>query len=69
MSAMSSAVSSGVVLGIVLVFLVQQFGLLALTGLLWSLIAFVVGALAGGIVFGAAARQARPSAPPPTPSS
>ncbi len=67
MSAMSSAVSSGVVLGIVLVFLLQQFGVLALTGLLWSLISFIVGALAGGIVFGVAARQARgPSAPSST---
>jgi hypothetical protein len=63
-SAASGAASSGAVLGIVLVFLAQQFGLLALTGILSSVLYFAVAAIVGGVVFGVAARLAgRGSAP------
>jgi hypothetical protein len=64
-SAASSAASSGAVLGIVLVFLAQQFGYLALTGIVASVIYFAVAAIVGGVVFGVAARAAgRRPAPP-----
>jgi hypothetical protein len=65
MSATSSAASSGVVLGIVLVFLAQQFGLLALTDLATSVLYFAIGAIVLGVVFGVAARVAgrRPITP------
>jgi hypothetical protein len=55
MSAASRAASSGAVLGIVLVFLMQQFGLLALTGIVASVLYFAVAAILGGVVFGVAA--------------
>ncbi len=55
MSAVSSAAGSGVVLGIVLVFLVQQFGFLGLTDLLVSLLYFALVAALCGIICGFAA--------------
>jgi len=58
MSATSQATSSGVVFGIVLVFLLQQFGLLALSDLLMSVLYFAVAAIVGGVVCGLAARRA-----------
>ena len=58
MSAASSAAPSGVVLGIVLVFLLQQFGWLPLSSLLPSLIDFVIAAVVGGVIFGVAAKLA-----------
>ena len=77
MSAVSSAASSGVILGIVIVFLLQQFGYLALTALIPSLLYFIVAAILGGVIFGVAARAAARSArknrgspaqgPPPSP--
>lgn len=66
MTAVSSAASSGAVLGIVIVFLLQQYGLLALNGLLESVLYFVIAAVVGGVAFGAAARAAgRRRAPSP----
>ena len=67
MSAASSAAGSGAVLGIVLVFLAQQFGLIALSSIVTSLIYFVVAAVVLGLAFGLAAKRAgrpRPAAPP-----
>jgi len=58
-SAASSAASSGAVLGIVIVFLVQQFGWVPLTSIVTSVIYFAVAAIVGGVVFGLAARAAR----------
>ncbi|HTT16513.1 MAG TPA: hypothetical protein VMH49_04050 [Thermoplasmata archaeon] len=55
MSAVSSAAGSGIVLGIVVVFLFQQFGMLGLSDLLSTLVYFVVAGLVGGVVFGGAA--------------
>jgi hypothetical protein len=67
MSYPASAASSGAVLGIVLVFLVQQFGLLSLSSLLTSVLFLAVGAIVGGVVFGVAAKVAgRSPAPPAT---
>ena len=65
MSATSQAAGSGAVLGIVLVFLLQQFGVLALSDLVLSLVFFVVAAVVGGVLCGLAARRAgrRPSPP------
>jgi len=57
-SASSNAAGSGAVLGIVLVFLAQQFGYLPLTGIVTSAIYFVVAAIVGGVVFWLAARAA-----------
>ena len=57
MTAVSTAASSGAVLGIVLVFLAQQFGVLALTSLLWSIVYFVIAAIVGGVIFGVPARS------------
>lgn len=66
MSEASSAATSGVVLGIVLVFLLQQFGVISLTSLFTSILYFAIAAVIGGVVFGAAAvaagRGARPTA-------
>jgi len=64
-SATSQAAGSGAVLGIVLVFLLQQFGVLALSDLVLSLVFFVVAAVVGGVLCGLAARRAgrRPSSP------
>jgi hypothetical protein len=65
-SSASSAASSGAVLGIVLVFLAQQFGFLALTGIVYSILYFAVAAIVLGVVFGVAARLAgRGTAPSP----
>ena len=58
MSAASSAASSGAVLGIVLVFLLQQFGVLALSGIVTSILYFAIGAIVGGVLFGVGARAA-----------
>lgn len=58
MSAASSAAASGVVLGIVLVFLLQQFGFLELSGIVLSLLYFVIAAVVGGAIFGGAAKAA-----------
>ncbi len=66
MSYASSGAGSGAVLGIVLVFLLQQFGILALTGILWSAIYFAVAAIAGGLLFGFLARAAGRPRPGPT---
>ena len=66
MSAPSSAAASGAILGIVLVFLAQQFGMLALTSILTSVLYFAVAAIVGGILFGVPARSAaRRKAPSP----
>ena len=65
MSYASSAAGSGAVLGIVLVFLLQQFGLLALTGIVLSAVYFAIAAIAGGLIFGFAARAAGRPRPPP----
>lgn len=66
MSEASSAATSGVVLGIVLVFLLQQFGVISLTSLFTSILYFAIAAVIGGVMFGAAAvaagRGARPTA-------
>jgi hypothetical protein len=51
-SAASSAAGSGVVLGIVLVFLLQQIGTIALSDLVRSLFYFAIAAVAGGVIFG-----------------
>ncbi len=67
MSATSSATSSGVVLGIVLVFLAQQLGFLALSDLVTSILYFAVGAIVFGVIFGIAARLAGRRPPPSTP--
>ena len=58
MSATSSATSSGVVLGLVLVFLLQQFGVLALSDIVTSVLYLAVGAIVVGVLFWAAARAA-----------
>jgi NhaP-type Na+/H+ or K+/H+ antiporter len=76
-SAVSSAAGSGVVLGIVLVFLAQQFGYLSLSTLLDAIVYFALGVILGGVIFGAIAgtiaRRARAranasstSTPPPS---
>jgi hypothetical protein len=57
-SAPSSAAASGVVLGIVLVFLAQQFGWLALTGLFSSIFYFAIAVIVGGVAFGVPAKIA-----------
>jgi hypothetical protein len=64
MSAASSAASSGAVLGIVLVFLLQQFGELSLSGILVSVLYFAVAAIVGGVIFGVAAKLAGRSPAP-----
>jgi len=68
-SAASSAAASGVVLGIVLVFLAQQFGWLPLTDLLTSIFYFAIAVIVGGVVFGVpakiAGRGTKPTAPGP----
>lgn len=53
MSAASEGAGAGVVLGIVVVLLGQQFGLLSLSDLEGALVALVVGAVAGALLFGA----------------
>jgi hypothetical protein len=58
MSHASSAASSGAVLGIVLVFLAQQFGQIALSSLFLSVLYLAVGAIVGGVLFGVAAKMA-----------
>ncbi len=58
MSAASNAASSGAVLGLVIVFLLQQFGRLALSDVLSSLLYLALGAIVGGLVFGLAAKAA-----------
>jgi len=58
MSAASSAASSGAVLGIVLVFLLQQFGVLALSDIITSILYFAIAAVVGGVLFGISARMA-----------
>lgn len=58
MSAASSAASSGAVLGIVLVFLLQQFGVLVLSAIVLSVLYFAIAAIVGGVIFGVAARAA-----------
>jgi len=54
MSGATSAAGSGAVLGAVVVFLVQQLGYVSLsslfTGVLYLVVALVVGGLLGGIV-------------------
>jgi hypothetical protein len=50
-SATGSAAASGVVLGIVLVLLAQQFGLLGLSDLVHAIEYLVIGAVVGGVVF------------------
>ena len=59
MSHMSTAVGSGIVLGIVLVFLLQQFGLLALTSLFPTVVYFVAAVVIGALAFGLPVRAAR----------
>ncbi len=52
MSDTTSAGGSGAVLLIAIVFLLQQFGYLALTDFLNSIILLIVAGIAGGIIFG-----------------
>ncbi len=52
MSAASSASASGVVLGLVVVFLLQQFGYIALSSVLTSVLYLAIGAIVGGALFG-----------------
>jgi hypothetical protein len=52
MSHVTSAGGSGAVLLIALVFLMQQFGLIALSDLVSSIVIIVVAGIAGGVVFG-----------------
>lgn len=52
MGAGSSAAGSGVVVGLCLVFLGQQFGLLDLSTLVTGLIYLIVFAVAFGVIFG-----------------
>ncbi|MFY9716504.1 MAG: hypothetical protein WAK40_01010 [Thermoplasmata archaeon] len=52
MSGASSAAGSGAVLGAVVVFLLQQFGWVSLSGLEWGAIYLVIGLLVGGILGG-----------------
>ncbi len=52
MSDTTSAGGSGAVLLIAIVLLLQQFGYLALTDFLDSIVLLVVAGIAGGIVFG-----------------
>lgn len=68
MRSTSTAASSGAILGIVFVFLVQQFGLLALTDLATSIVYFAVGAIVGGVIFGLAAWAAGRSRTTPPPA-
>jgi branched-subunit amino acid transport protein len=49
-----STASSGAVLGVVVVLLLQQLGLLALSDLWTSVLSFVVAIALGAIIFGAA---------------
>jgi NhaP-type Na+/H+ or K+/H+ antiporter len=55
MSAVTTAAGSGVVLGIVIVFLLQQFGRIAFNGFLLSLLLLVAAGIVGGVIFGVAA--------------
>ncbi|MGA9839634.1 MAG: hypothetical protein WBE40_08405 [Thermoplasmata archaeon] len=52
MSAASQGVGCGVVLGIVLVLLAQQFGFVSLSGLAAAIEYLVLGAIVGAILFG-----------------
>jgi ABC-type Fe3+ transport system permease subunit len=65
MSATSQAAGSGAVIGIALVFLLQQFGVLALSDLVTSVVLVVVAAVVGGVICGLGARRAgrRPARP------
>ncbi|HYA10956.1 MAG TPA: hypothetical protein VEH10_04735 [Thermoplasmata archaeon] len=48
-----------------LVFLVQQFGLIALSSIVTSVIYFAVAAIVGGVIFGVPARSAARRKPTP----
>jgi hypothetical protein len=52
MSATGSGAAAGVVLGLVLVLLAQQFGLAGLSDLVHAIEYLVIGAVVGGIFFG-----------------
>ena len=52
MSAASRAAASGVVLGVVVVVLGQQFGYLDFTLLVPALEQIIIGAVIGGVIFG-----------------
>lgn len=52
MSAMSHGASAGVVIGLVVVLLAQQFGYLDLTNLVSAILYLVIGAVLGGVLFG-----------------
>jgi len=51
-SATSSGVGCGVVLGIVFVLLAQQFGYLALNPLVTAFVYILIAAVIGGVIFG-----------------
>jgi uncharacterized membrane protein YedE/YeeE len=52
MSATSSGVGCGIVLGVVFVLLAQQFGYLDLNPIVPAIVDIVIGAVIGGIIFG-----------------
>jgi len=52
MSATTSGIAAGIVLGIVFVILAQQFGFLSLSGLDAAVEYLVIGIVVGGIIFG-----------------
>jgi ABC-type Fe3+-siderophore transport system permease subunit len=52
MTIVETTASSGAVLGIVFVLLLQQLGLIALSDLWTTLIAFLVGIVVGALIFG-----------------
>jgi hypothetical protein len=51
MSAATHGLSAGVVLGIVTVLLLQQFGYIVFVELIASVIDIVIGAIIGGVIF------------------
>jgi hypothetical protein len=56
-SGASSAASSGAVFGAVVIFLLQQLGILSLSDLLWGIIYLAIGVIAGGILGGLIGRR------------
>lgn len=54
MSGASNAAGSGAVLGAVVIFLIQQFGFLSLSGFVGGLVYLVIAVIVGGILGGLA---------------